>query len=129
MISAVIGHDPFRQQLFWLGALVFFSFLTILTYQNRNKDVVYLTGGQKSLELLLEKPDSKTVNKFIDSIYYAMRQYYKNKFIGFDADISFELRINQLKWLREIKALTEEEYKELLNTTKTDNFIGFYSPN
>ncbi|RYE16791.1 MAG: hypothetical protein EOP42_33345, partial [Sphingobacteriaceae bacterium] len=129
LISAVIGHDPFRQQLYWLGSLLLFSILTIITYQNRNKDVVYLTGGQKVLELLLEKPDSKTVNEFIDSIHYAMRQHYKNKFLSFDSDTSFELRVNQLKWLKEIKALTEEEYKELLNATKTDNVIGFYRSN
>ena len=125
IISSIASHEPFKQQLFWIFALIFFSVLTIITYYNQNKDVIYLTGGQMVLELLAKKPDSETVNKFIETIHNSMRQHFKSKYSKFDPDIPYEIRINQLKWLKEIKALTEEEYKELFNNSKTDNIIGF----
>jgi hypothetical protein len=128
IINSVMSHEPFKQQLFWLFALLFFSAMTIAAYYNRNKDVIYLTGGQKVLELLTAKPNPETVNSFIESIHKAMRQYFKNKYSNFEPDTPYEFKVNQLKWLKEIKALTDEEYKELLNNTKTDNIIGFQRP-
>jgi len=128
IISSVTSHEPFKQQLFWLFALLFFSIMTIAAYYSRNKDVIYLTGGQNVLELLAAKPNPQTVNTFIECIHNAMRQHFKNKFTKFDPDMSYEFRVNQLKWLKEIKALTEEEYKELLGNTKRDNIIGFQRP-
>jgi len=128
IISSVTNHEPFKQQVFWSFALLFFSLMTGIAYYNRNKDVIYLTGGQKTLELLAAKPNSDIVNKFIESIHNEMRQYFKDKFSKFDPDTPYEFRVNQLKWLKEIKALTEDEYKELLNNTKTDNIIGFQRP-
>ena len=128
IINSVAGNESFRQLLFWLFALLLFSIMTIAAYYNRNKNVIYLTGGQKGLELLAAKPDTETVNAFIDTIHQTMRQYFKNKYSKFDPDTSYELRVNQLKWLKEIKALTEEEYRNLLNNTKTDNIIGFQRP-
>jgi len=128
IISSVKNHEPFKEQLFWLFALILFSVMTIAAYYNRNKNVIYLTGGQKVLELLASKPDVDTVTKFVDKIHLTMRQYLKNKFSKFDPDMPYDLRINQLKWLKEINAITDEEYKELMTNTKTDNIIGFQQP-
>jgi hypothetical protein len=128
LVSSVTSQEPFKQQLFWLFALLFFSAMTVAAYYNRNKDVIYLTGGQKVLEIAAAKPDPETVKQFIESIHGAMRQHYKNKFSQFDPDTPYESKVNQLKWLKEIKALTDQEYKELLNNTKTDNIIGFQRP-
>ncbi len=58
-----------------------------------------------------------------------MKQYYKNKYTKFDPDTSYELKLNQLKWLKEINAITDREYTELLDNTKTENSIGFNRPN
>lgn len=128
IINSVMNHESFIQQLLWLFVLLFFSVMTIAAYYSRNKDVIYLTGGQKLLELLATKPNPETVNTFIESIHHAMRQYFKNKFSKFDPDTPYELRVSQLKWLKEIKALSDEEYKELLTNAKTENIIGFQRP-
>jgi hypothetical protein len=128
IISSVMSKEPFKQQLFWLFALLLFSIMTVAAYYNRNKDVIYLTGGQKVLELLASRPDIQTVNEFIESIHKTMRQHFKRKFTKFDPDIPYEFRLNQLKWLKEIKALSDEEYNELLNNAKADNIIGFQRP-
>ena len=97
LISCIANKEPLKQQIFWLVALIFFSIMTIVAYYNRNKNVIYLTGGQKVLELLAAKPDDKTVKSFIETIHQSMRQFYKNKYSKFDADTPFEVRVNQLK--------------------------------
>ena len=125
IISSVANKEPFKQQVFWLVALIFFSIMTIATYNNRNKNVIYLTGGQKVLELLAEKPDNKTVTTFIERIHQSMREFYKTKYSNFEIDTPYEIKLNQLKWLKEIRVLTEIEYNELLDNTKTENIIGF----
>lgn len=128
IISAVINHESFNQQVFWLIALLVFSAMTIVAYYSRNKDVIYLTGGQKVLELLAKKPDKETVQIFIESVHKTMRLHFKSKFSKFESDTAYEFKVNQLKWLKEIKALTDKEYKELLDTSKADNIIGFQRP-
>ena len=129
IVNSVANKEPFTQQIFWVFALIVFSIITIVAYYNRNKNVIYLTGGQKVLELLAAKPDEKSVIMFIEIIHQSMRVFYKNKYSKFDADTPLEIKVNQLKWLKEIKVLTEIEYEELLDKTKTDTIIGFNRPN
>jgi len=125
LIQAMISKAPFQQQLFWLGALLFFVIFTIGAYCSRNKDVIYLTGGSQVLELLATKPDAATVTAFIAAVHQAMRQHYKIKYTRFDADTTYEMKVQQLKWLKEMKVLTDEEYSTWLQTIKTDQIIGF----
>ncbi len=115
---------PIHQIIGFASICLIFSLLALVAYTG-NKAVIYLTGGQKSLELYANKPNEDTVNSFIESVHIAMRKYYKEKYSTFDANIPYEYRVNQLKWLKEISALTEEEYAELLNKSKTDKIIGF----
>ncbi|WP_345114998.1 hypothetical protein [Hymenobacter algoricola] len=129
LLSAVINKETLSKQLFWVGALVFFGIATIAAFYNRNKDVIYLTGGQKVLELLAARPDIQTVTAFIATIHQSMRQHYKKKYSKFDPDTTYEMKLYQLKWLKEINAITDKEYSEMLDNTKTENIIGFSRPN
>ena len=125
LVISVVDRDPFKQQLFWVFALLLFAGITIAAYFNKNKSTTYLTGGQKILVLLSANPNVEMVNIFIDEIHQAMRFYLKKKFSTFDFDTPYEQKVSQLKWLREMKIITEEEYKELLDDTKINNIIGF----
>lgn len=129
IVNSIANKEPYTQQIFWVFALIVFSIITIVAYCNRNKNIIYLTGGQKVLELLAEKPDEKTVRMFIETIHKSIRVFYKNKYSKFDADTPLDIKVNQLKWLKEIKALTVIEYEELLDKTKLDTIIGFNRPN
>ena len=128
-ISSFINNEPFGEQMFWIFATGLFMALAIVVYSKRNKDLVYLTGGRKSLELMTNKPDKQSVNLFIESIHKAMRQYYKDKYCKFENDITYEVRMHRLKWLKEIQVLTEKEFDELVEETKTVNIIGFQRQN
>jgi len=129
IISSIIDKEPFSQQLFWVGALGFFSIMTVMSFYSRNKDVIYLTGGQKALELLAVKPDKESVSAFIEAVHKAMRLHYKNKYTSFDPDTPYEVKQSQLSWLKEIKAINSTEYEELLKESKTENIIGYKRPN
>ena len=113
LITSVASKEPFKQQLFWLGALLFFSVVTVLAFYSRNKDVIYLTGGQRTLELFATRPDSHTVVAFIASIHQAMRHYYKDKAACFDQNLPYEVRLARLEWLSEKQVISLNEYHNL----------------
>lgn len=128
IINSIVNHETFSEKSFWAGAFLFFSFMTIAGYKNRNKEVIYLTGGQHSLELHATKPDKLTVSLFIDKIHKSMRQYFKAKYTTFDPGITNEQRTNQIIWLKDIKAISDKEYLDLVDKSKTESIIGFQRP-
>jgi hypothetical protein len=119
--------DHLPELLLWLFGFIFFASLSIYTFTQRNKEHIYLGGGQKILELLAAKPDRQTVSLFIDDIHAAIRTYYKNKYTHFDSTIPYDVKISTLSWLKEMKAITHEEFEELSARQKTESIIGFKS--
>jgi hypothetical protein len=128
LISSVASKEPFKQQLFWLGALLFFSVMTVLAFYSRNKDVIYLTGGQRTLELFATRPDSYTVTAFVGSVHQAMRGYYKDKAACFDQNLPYEVRLARLQWLSEKQVISLNEYRNLLHAMRRDTILGFPRP-
>ena len=126
--TSVACKEPFEQQLFWLGALLFFSVLTVLAFYSRNKDVVYLTGGKQTLELFATRPDKHIVAAFIASIHQAMRRYYKEKAACFDQNLPYEVRLARLEWLSEKQVISLNEYRNLLHAMRRETFLGFPRP-
>jgi hypothetical protein len=62
LIISILDKD--KMIGFWVATLLFFIPLTILSYIQRYKNLVYLTGGSKNLELMNDKPNLETVNNF-----------------------------------------------------------------
>ena len=125
LIDTALGNEPLPMLFFWLLGAAFFSGLAFYANAERNKEMIYLTGGTKILELLAAKPNIAEVQEFINHIHLAIRKYYKDKFTQFNDPISYEAKIAQLKWLREMEAITDDEYKSLTSEAKTDRIIGF----
>jgi hypothetical protein len=128
LATSVANKEPFKQQLFWLGALLFFSVVTVLAFYSRNKDVIYLAGGQRTLELFATRPDSPTVLAFIGFIHQAMRHYYKAKAACFDQNLPYELRLARLDWLREKQVISLNEHQNLLHAMRRETILGFPGP-
>lgn len=121
LINSISTKD--KMIWFWIASLLFFIPMTILSYMNRYKNLVYLTGGNKVLEMMNDKPDETTVKDFVGKIHDAMRMYYKNKYALIDVSIPKEYSISQFKWLTEIKAITESEYKQLIENLETQHLL------
>jgi hypothetical protein len=110
LIHSVMDHEIFFKQLFWAAALLLFVALSIGSYSNRNKETIFLTGGSSIVELLATKPSADAVQRFIQDLHAHMRTYYKQKYLADDLVTPPDVRLQQLKWLVEIKAITESEY-------------------
>lgn len=121
LINSLITWD--RLVVFWLLVTVFFIAVTVACYINRNKSLVYLMSGDKTLELFSDKPDSNIVNEFIGSIHEEMRINYKNKYAIVDLSLPKEYSISRFKWLKEIKAISEEEYRDLMQDLETKSLF------
>ena len=122
---SIIDNEPIIRQFFWVGGLLFFLAITIITLSDINKNLVYLTGGDRSLELIADKPTEESVILFIEEIHRAMRQCLKDKFTRFDSTTPYEIKAGQLDWLKDQKIITGEEYEQMIEKYKTDRIIGF----
>lgn len=121
LIDSIIKWD--KMIIFWSLVLVGFLIITVIYYVNRHKSFVFLVGGNKTLELFNDKPTSNTVNEFITSIHDRMRAYYKNKYAVIDLSVPKEYSISQFKWLKDIKAINESEYKQLIEILETQHLL------
>jgi hypothetical protein len=52
-----------------------------------------------------------------------MKSYYKNKYTIIDLNLPIEYSKNQLKWLKEIEAITESEFIELIKELESQHLI------
>ncbi|AWM32105.1 hypothetical protein [Hymenobacter nivis] len=125
LVTSVRHHEPFKQQLFWLGALLFFSALTGFAFFHRNKDVVHLTGGARTLELLATRPDAPRVALFIAAVHQAMRDYHKARYAALDAHLPYAARLGRLQELRERHVVSDEEYRTLRDAMHWSNVLSF----
>jgi hypothetical protein len=110
LINSIMQHEIFFKQLFWAAALLLFAALSIGSYSDRNKETIFLTGGSSTVELLASKPNREAVQRFIEDLHAHMRKYFKDKYLADDLVTPPDIRLQQLKWLVDIKAITESEY-------------------
>jgi len=125
VIYGFYTHIPLSEILSWCLGIVFFGGLCFSMFMQRNQETIFLTGGKKTLELIADKPDKQTVLDFIDEIHNASRAYYKDKYLNFDEGTPYEDMVYVLKFLKEIKSITTEEFDVLIAKYKTENIIGF----
>ena len=125
LFKGIYNHERLSGIIIGFLCLILFGFLCISSYKRRNQETIFLSGGSKVLELLATKPDRETVSGFIDDVHNAIRAYYKNKYTRFDNDTPYEEKVSILKWLKEVKYITDKEFDELAAIHKTENIIGF----
>ncbi|WP_439697345.1 hypothetical protein ACFGVS_02730 [Mucilaginibacter sp. AW1-7] len=121
----VYKHYDLGNLLIQCFCFALFVFLSFYAFRRRNKEIIYLSGGSKVLELLAAEPDKETVSTFIEEVHDAIRTYYKNKYTNFDEGMPYEDKVSILKWLKEIGSITDKEFDQLITTRKAENIIGF----
>ncbi|GAA4466980.1 hypothetical protein GCM10023189_49830 [Nibrella saemangeumensis] len=84
---------------------------------------MYLTGGNTVLKLDALNPTPDVVEDFIRILHFQIRSYLKQKYGVVDIALSREASIHNFKWLREINALNEAEYKELIYELNTKDLL------
>lgn len=113
----------FPQLLFWIVGVLLFATGAVYSFFQKT-DKVFIQGGVNILELDGSKPDKETVNEFIEALQTAVKSYYKHKYGVIDPTLTEEVQIHNYKWLKEIEAITEIEYEELLHKLKIKNLLS-----
>jgi hypothetical protein len=126
VITSIAGNESIKQIFMSIGYSLFLGVTSILAFKSPSRDLVFLTGGTKNLELFRRSPTEKHVEEFIEEIHKQMRNYFKIKYAFVVIKVPFEIELNRLKWLKEIKAITEIEYTELIKGARNNsNTVGF----
>lgn len=83
--------------LMWMSCSVFFGLLAGLAFYQTNKDVVYLTGGSKVLELLRDKPSVEVVDNFIRIVHARIRAFNRSKYAVVYKHLPQDVQIERLR--------------------------------
>ena len=123
MYNAFI-EDP-SSKLPWL--FVFFSFMwgTALwwTLQKQFGSYYILDGGRKTLYFFTKSPTPEAVKAFIEEIKFRVREQLKAELTEFDPDMSFEDQLSNLKYLKNIEVINQEEYAETREYLRIQHMI------
>lgn len=112
----------FPQLLFWIFGFLGFGAGAIYSFFQKT-ETVYLTGGNTVLKLDALNPKPEIVDAFIKTLHTRIKSYLKHKYGVVDTALSKEASIQNFKWLREISALNEAEYEELVYELNTKNLL------
>jgi hypothetical protein len=112
----------FPKLLFWIFGALLFGTMAVYSFFQRRENV-YLTGGSSGLKLNAINPNATLVKEFIDALHKAMRGYYKTTYGVIDPDLSKDESVRTFKWLKEIKAINQTEYKQLLEELNLRNLL------
>ncbi|MBD3628746.1 hypothetical protein [Cyclobacterium sp.] len=82
-----------------------------------------LAGGDKILTFFINSPDEKTVKGFIDQIRERTRRRLKDELTHFDPDLSFEDQLNNLKYLKNIDVIDQEEFEKIREQLREKHLI------
>lgn len=106
----------------WLFSIILFASLFIYSLIQKTEKV-YLTGGNSVIILNASNPNSKNVYSFINELHLAMRNHFKSKFGNLDLPIDNEKAMSNFLWLKEINAINENEYQELIHKIGLKNLL------
>ena len=82
-----------------------------------------LRGGQKTLTFFINSPNEKTVKEFIDQIRERTKGRLKEELTHFDPDLSFEDQLSNLKYLKNIDVIEQDEFEKIREQLREKHLI------
>lgn len=113
----------FPQLLFWIGGVILFAIGSVYSFFQK-KDIILIHGGIETLQIYGSKPNKKSVDNFIKYLHLKMRLFYKYKYAIIDTTLDEESQFNNYKWLKEVEAITDREYEELLHDYRINKLLN-----
>lgn len=120
------GVEPEMWIAFVLPGIVLFA---VYVFMNENSWRIR-TNSNGFLFLLKKSPNENTVNEFILKLFAERDKYLREQYLSLDPNLSYETQLNDLKWLKNVEAISNEEFNKyysdlkLLYVSKTGK-IGF----
>lgn len=93
----------------------------LILYLFSRKNYIYLTGGRVNLEFFENKPDSEEVTIFINDLIDLRKQFLKKKYTKIDVDLPIEPQLSSIKYLKDSKIISEDEFNHLKNKLVRNN--------
>lgn len=82
-----------------------------------------LRGGQKTLTFFINSPNEKTVKEFIDKIRERTKGRLKEELTHFDPDLGFDEQLSNLKYLKNIDVIEQEEFEKIREQLRERHLI------
>lgn len=119
IVSSTMTYDAFtdgKTDLKLAFLLLFFCFMwaTVFWWSIQKYFAAHfiLSGGSKVLAFFINSPNEKTVRQFIDKIREKKKEKLRET-TGFDPDLTFEEQLDQLRYLKRIEVLTQDEFESI----------------
>ena len=131
LIHTVITDPNSNMVPFWLLGSGFFLGISLLAHFSVKTNLICITGGDKTLELFQNKPDTVYVNKFLKELQTRIKKSYQKEYLKFGNSTPDEFRIGQIEWLHRIGMISDEESKMLIEKLENNGnpYIGFNKKN
>lgn len=106
--------DP-NMWLFWIFMSLTLMIIYITMRENSWKIRLY---NNSWVYLFKTKPNQDSVNEFIALLFYERDNYLRETYLNLDTNLSYETQINDLKWLRNVEAISKEEFNNYYQDLK-----------
>ena len=116
--SFVWRNDKDVDKEMWIVFTLMATSLLIVYILMRENSWKIKTYNKGFLYLFKHNPNEKEVNAFIDTLFLERDNYLKQTYLNLDANLSYETQVNDLKWLRNVEAISREEFNKYYDDLK-----------
>ena len=108
LLQSLILNMGFSRVIFpSLIALVF----GILYQVKKESYVIVETVDSRKIIFLRNKPNRRSLEKFLNQLWVKRKQYLREKYFYIDRNRDMQQQMERLRWLFEQKAISQKEYK------------------
>jgi|GEM_PF-2045586 len=108
LLQSLILNIGFSRAIFpSLIALIF----GILYQLKKESYVIVETVDSKKIVFLRNKPNRRSLEKFLNQLWLRRKQYLREKYFYINHNQDMQQQMDRLRWLFEQKAISQKEYK------------------
>ena len=108
LLQSLISESGFAWAIFpGLITLIF----GVLYYLKKESYVIVETTDNQKIIFLKDKPNSRSLEKFLNQLWLHRRQYLREKYFYLNHGQQMQQQIERLRWLFEQEAISHAEYK------------------
>lgn len=116
LVYLIVNPPPVGYREGYFTAPLFavtFGLLAVKGWLQRNTAFEYLTGGIKTVELLLNCPNKEEYEDFKAALYDRIRNCHKQEFLSqANLNVPIEAHLQHIEWLKRMNAISDEEIAE-----------------
>lgn len=102
----------------WI-AFTFIAIVLLAVYFFMNENSWKIRTQHNGYLFLFKKsPNENMVNEFISTLFVERDKYLKEQYLSLDPNLSYETQVNDLKWLRNVEAISKQEFDKYYSDLK-----------